>query len=358
MQYLSFDIECIEGQFKLGNLCEFGYVLADENFNIIEQENILIKPVKVPSKLLCKLPFSYSMDEYVKAPPFEANYDKIKSLLERKDTIVVGHAIHNDVYCVNRACAVHDLAAPNYKYVDSQIVYAVFKGKTEIMSLDKIAEELEIDFVHHRADEDARVALMTIKRVLEETKLDFKALLKYYSIKLGATADGESTACSAMHVNTGAPSVDSKNSKRRLLAMYIASLDGTVGHGGRFAGKKFHLVVNEAIGDLNRARGIVKFMYDEGARSVNLMKNADIIIGTVENPAYMKKKDIYDIADFAGRFNLPVVHVDDKKELQRYHDFKKASIIKDQREEDAAERRRKANKLRKDNGTKTADCMN
>lgn len=40
MRYLSFDIECCDGQ----HICEFGYVLIDEKFNILERDCITINP--------------------------------------------------------------------------------------------------------------------------------------------------------------------------------------------------------------------------------------------------------------------------------------------------------------------------
>lgn len=40
MKYLSFDIECCDGQ----HICEFGYVLIDEQFNVLERDCITINP--------------------------------------------------------------------------------------------------------------------------------------------------------------------------------------------------------------------------------------------------------------------------------------------------------------------------
>ena len=40
LDYLFFDIEASEGR----SMCSFGYVLTDENFNVLEKEDILINP--------------------------------------------------------------------------------------------------------------------------------------------------------------------------------------------------------------------------------------------------------------------------------------------------------------------------
>ena len=42
MQYLSFDIECCDGK----HICEFGYVITDENFKVTKKECYTINPEK------------------------------------------------------------------------------------------------------------------------------------------------------------------------------------------------------------------------------------------------------------------------------------------------------------------------
>ena len=40
MNYLFLDMECSNGN----DICSFGYVLADENFNVLQQNDVLINP--------------------------------------------------------------------------------------------------------------------------------------------------------------------------------------------------------------------------------------------------------------------------------------------------------------------------
>lgn len=42
MRYLFFDIECCNGR----NICEFSYVINDDEFNISEKKDIIINPKK------------------------------------------------------------------------------------------------------------------------------------------------------------------------------------------------------------------------------------------------------------------------------------------------------------------------
>ena len=42
MNYLFFDVESID--LKHETICSFGYILTDENFNMIENDDLLINP--------------------------------------------------------------------------------------------------------------------------------------------------------------------------------------------------------------------------------------------------------------------------------------------------------------------------
>ena len=44
LKYLFFDIECSNCFGKNPKICEFGYVLTDENFKVIQSDSIPISP--------------------------------------------------------------------------------------------------------------------------------------------------------------------------------------------------------------------------------------------------------------------------------------------------------------------------
>ena len=96
MRYLAFDIECCDGK----HICEFGYVITDEKFNISEKSVITINP---ESKFTLigrsndrDLKLSFSEKQYYESPNFTTYYEEIKRLLEHPDQIIVGHAVGND----------------------------------------------------------------------------------------------------------------------------------------------------------------------------------------------------------------------------------------------------------------------
>jgi hypothetical protein len=44
MKYLFFDVECYNCHNGIGKICEFGYILTDENFKILAKDDIPMSP--------------------------------------------------------------------------------------------------------------------------------------------------------------------------------------------------------------------------------------------------------------------------------------------------------------------------
>ena len=104
MRYLFFDIECCDGK----NICEFGYVITDNKFNILEKKDIIINPenkFNLTGRSNSKdLHLCYPESIYYKSNKFPYFYEKIKKLIEYPDQLIVGHAISNDAKYLKIAC--------------------------------------------------------------------------------------------------------------------------------------------------------------------------------------------------------------------------------------------------------------
>lgn len=320
MNYLSFDIESIDGCFAEGNVCEFGYVLADENFKILKQENLLIKPAVLPKRLNKHMPLTFTIGDYAKAPDFCKVYGTIYELLNADNTLVLGHAVHNDVFCVNSACQKNALQLPYYKYLDTQIVFAIYKSQSSVMSLDKIAEEIGADFVHHRADEDARLSLMTLEYVCRKTGMDINELVSCYNIEIGVNDRGDVKPCRSVYVSDGIPSIASNNSKRKLLQAFIDDLEKKKPvYTGRYVGKRFHLSKKLSINDIDLSRKIIQAMCNEGARYIGFPEGANLIVGHSDDYKSKMKAEFIDMHDLIRQIELPEMQFDDVETLRKYN---------------------------------------
>ena len=101
MNLVFFDIECASVFKYTAKICAFGYVVCDEQFNILEKKDVLVNP-KGKFHLTDNrgdrglvLPYEYS--EFKNYPTFPQVFADIKKLLEDKNNLIFGHATLNDV---------------------------------------------------------------------------------------------------------------------------------------------------------------------------------------------------------------------------------------------------------------------
>lgn len=179
MRYLAFDIECCDGK----HICEFGYVITDEKFNIIKKSVITINPesefnlVKRPSAR--DLYLSFSKEQYYNSPIFTTYYDDIKNLLEYSDQIVVGHAVGNDADFLRTACKRYDLSPINFQFFDSQKAYSEYANIKKRVSLENAENEMSLEKPErlHKSDDDALLSLRLVQAMCQNLEINLTRLM-------------------------------------------------------------------------------------------------------------------------------------------------------------------------------------
>ncbi len=190
MKYLFFDIECSVVSKRFAKICAFGYCLTDEQFHILEKEDILINPQgsfhltdrKGNQGLV--LPYEYS--DFKKYPTFKQKADKIYSLLQDPDTLVVGHATMNDVKYLNLESQRFSLPSFSFRFADTQFLYMnKIDDFSRQLGLGAIAGALGVEFVAHRAVDDAYATMKVAEAMCREENCTLWELIKKYKIRLG-----------------------------------------------------------------------------------------------------------------------------------------------------------------------------
>ena len=198
MKYLFFDIECSVVSKNCAKICAFGYCLTDEQFHILEKEDILINPQggfhltdrKGTQGLV--LPYEYS--DFKKYPTFLEKADKIYALLQDKDTLVAGHATVNDVKYLNLESKRFSLPSFSFRFADTQFLYMNRIGEfSRQFGLGSIAQELGVEFTAHRAVDDAYATMKVAEAMCKEENLSLPALLEKYQIEKGSIENYEIT---------------------------------------------------------------------------------------------------------------------------------------------------------------------
>ena len=96
MNYLFYDLECASFAGG-GKICEFGYVLTDGSFRLLEKANLLINPGIGPGEwdwYALKKVLTHSRPEYEAQKKFPHYADKIRALFE--GAVAVGHTIDGE----------------------------------------------------------------------------------------------------------------------------------------------------------------------------------------------------------------------------------------------------------------------
>ena len=198
MRYLFFDIECA-GVFKnVAKICAFGYCLTDEQFNIIEKEDILINPqgnfhlTDRKGEQGIVLPYKY--EDFKKYPTFKAQAERIYGLLQDEDTLVVGHAVQNDVKYLNLESHRFQLPSFSFRFADTQFLYMNVIGDfSRQYGLGIIAERLGVEFTPHRAVDDAYATMKVAQALCKAENCSLQSLIEKYGVTTGKIENYEIT---------------------------------------------------------------------------------------------------------------------------------------------------------------------
>ena len=181
MRYLFFDLECAT-QKGGDKICEFGYVITDENFNLIEKTNLIINP-NIPRtdwnyKVLRKI-LTRTINEYVHHDTFDKYYDFIKELIESAD-LIFGHSINGDMKFLNEDCKRYNLPPLTYTTYDVKTFYKVYSNTLTDTSLVHILEKMGItgDERVHDASADAYNTMIALKYILKNLKVSLKEMME------------------------------------------------------------------------------------------------------------------------------------------------------------------------------------
>ncbi len=282
MKYLSIDIESCNGRFQNASMCSFGYCLADEKFNIIKQEDLVMNPI--PKKFFngraekADIKLAYTEEFFRSSPRFSSYYDKISSLFE--DVLVIGFAVDNDVKYLNNACDYFDKQRINYRFLDVQILHrAVNKLKT-VTSLSNASENLKEDFIVHRSDEDARMTLLVLKNILKEENLDLNDLVEKYGIVYGENRVDDFSLCRCRLDELAKISKTRTKNKNILIHGFIERLPHIIKSQTNTVFTRKYVTMSRDIQneDVDLTRRIIYKLNKMGGRYVGNLRSCDIFV--------------------------------------------------------------------------------
>ncbi len=283
MSLVFFDIECAVVRKTVAKICAFGYVVCDENFNIIKKEDILINPrgtFHLTDRKGDKgivLPYEY--EEFKKHPAFPKVYGYIKSLLEDGDNIVFGHSIMNDVKYLNLETKRFRLPSFNFRFSDSQLLYMIHvHDYTHQFGLEHIAKDLGVDFTPHNAADDAYATMRIVEALCKHYGCGYRELESKLGVTKGRIKGYNITAPISDGMRAYHAKVTKEKRERAVIrTRFFNYVSRKRMKSGKYSGKVF--TFSRSIeDDLPLSERLVDMIYAEGGRYSQHVSHSDFYV--------------------------------------------------------------------------------
>lgn len=192
MNYCFFDIECANCYGGKGKICSFGYVITDDQFNILEKKDIVINP-RSSFNLGPDLKLAYTKAEFRQAAPFPDYYDEIGALLEYPEYVILGYSIENDCNFLRSDCKRYNLPCFEFPFYDVQCMIMQMFDLQNMPSLQKALEffGMHEDQEIHKSDDDAYMTMLAMKGACIHLGITPSELLERFNIAKGTLKDYE-----------------------------------------------------------------------------------------------------------------------------------------------------------------------
>lgn len=181
MKYLFYDLEFASQLHGKSKICEFGYVVTNEEFEITDEGNFIIDP-NIPYYEWDRYVVSHLLNRkksaYLKSPLFDAYYSQIEELITSAD-FVFGHSLNGDAKSLNDELERYHLPAINYEFYDVKNFYKQYSNIRRDVSVTDILKELNIDGDDraHDAQVDSYNVMLELKKMKDDLEVSLEDLI-------------------------------------------------------------------------------------------------------------------------------------------------------------------------------------
>ncbi len=290
MEYLFFDLEFADGKDKI---CEFGYVITDENFEILERYNFIINPnisnddwdLMVLNEILTKPKMVYETSYN-----FFDCYPDISDIFNEVD-MVFGHTTYSDVNGLNEELKRYGLEPINFKFYDIHEIYKSHYDSTKNTSLSEMVEKFNIycSDKFHDAEIDSVNTMNVLKHMCSDKLLTVEQIINASPNSVDETVDFNIKSTERRNeqqekeflkfingdeTNTILPS---SINKRKFL-QFIDNAKPNKPGSNMFNGLRFAASIDYEINHYNQMLNIVQMIINEGGTYTQDLLHVDVFI--------------------------------------------------------------------------------
>lgn len=186
MMIVAFDSECSRDFGNYCEMCSFGYVIADMDFNIVMSKRSLIRASKPTGRQ--KKAVRIPAEELASAPEYNSVYNMIADVFETSDAVFISHAPETDfryLCCMNRRFGKENIRCKAFDLLTLVRNYADLPN----YSLSGICKTFGIKYSRKEDNADAKACIDILRYICNEEKTSVQDILNVCGN--GAVVDSE-----------------------------------------------------------------------------------------------------------------------------------------------------------------------
>jgi hypothetical protein len=381
MRYLFFDCEYATSKGGVCKLCEFGYVVTNENFDVVNRGNLIINPAIERSEWdwrVVRTILTRKIYEYERQPSFYSYYDDIKNLIESAD-LIFGHSLNQDAKAVNDDSRRYGLPSIDYDFYDVKEIYREYSGIKKDIGVVKMMEELNVkgEENEHDAETDAYNTMVEFKAILDKLEATVGEIIELCPKAKDWTADYKVKSLEEAKERHEQELIDSINGKgsndilrhgnnRKRFLQFLDNVkpqrDGT-----KLKDKKVSISINYEEHHYKQMLNLIQLITNEGATVVLKGSESDIFVkydvlnedGTIRKDSkynYVLEANqngsniqIVEFPEFLGMLEITEAELDDLPIPSFDFLNDENAIIKDKRDKARLQAKNRKNKETKSN---------
>jgi len=380
MKYLFYDLEYATSKGGIQKICEFGYVLTDETFRVLERDNFIIDPYitreewdwRVVKKILTR-----RVSEYESSPRFDEYYEDIKNLINSAD-YVLGHSLNSDAKALNQDCERYNLQSIDYDFYDIKAFYKQFSNTKKDTSVTNILNELNINGEdgEHDAETDAYNTKLELKEMLNVLNASLEELIELVPEAKDRTENylvksieenkvkREIKLRESLETGDGTNDLKKYGENRKRFLQYMDNVKPQK-EGTAFLNKKVSISVNYEEHHFRQMLNLVQMIADEGGMLIlkgslsDVFVKYDVILedGSLRNDSKLKyvleanengsNIEIIEFSELLNNLGITEQELDEMPTPSFDFLFQEGAIVKDRKDRAIINRKSKAQKVEK-----------
>ena len=293
MKCLFFDLEFATSKNGICKICEFGYVVTNEKFNVINRGNFIIDPYISRSEwdywVVRKL-LKRKIKEYESKPRFDEYYDEISDLFSNAD-YVFGHTVLSDVEALNQEIQRYQLNPINFSFYDVKEIYKQYSNIKKSKSVTNILSDLHVggEDNAHDAETDAYNTMLILKNMINNLEIDLEGLLELVPNVKDSTKDfviksiDEKLKFRSKKFNDLLKSASESNdtrkgSNRRLFLQFIDSVKSIGKSNNTFQNQMVSISINYEEHHFKQILNLIQLITNNGGKYITKASKSDLFI--------------------------------------------------------------------------------